>query len=68
MRECKQGGGVGGRGWGGGGKKKKKKEKFTLHSKLYFHLIRTKILGIVQEGSKGRNTEQFECHKSDRNS
>lgn len=52
---------------GGGGKKKKKKGKFSLHSKLYSHLIRTKILGIVQEGSKGRNTEQFECHKSDRN-
>lgn len=54
-------------GVGGGEKEEKKKEKFSLHSKLYSHLIRTKILGIVQQGSKGRNTEQFECHKSDRN-
>lgn len=52
---------------GGREEKRKKKGKFSVHSKLYSHLIRTKILGIVQEGSKGRNTGQFECHKSDRN-
>lgn len=48
-------------------KKKTTTKNFSLRSKLYSHLIRTKILGIVQQGSKERNTEQFECHKSDRN-
>lgn len=52
---------------GGGHKKGKKRGALSPYSKLYSHLIRTKILGIVQAGSKGRNTEQFECHKSDRN-
>lgn len=34
-------------GVGVGKRKRRKREKFSLHSKLYSHLIRTKILGIV---------------------